>query len=137
METFARAIPLLAVALAACGPGASLPPRAELRGAVLGLAEGVRAADVACAELARARHDLPLAEACGASYQGARAALLAAESALDDGELARVGCEAAPAVARLQELARRLDGPRARVEDALALAGVLARLTPCPDGGRS
>jgi hypothetical protein len=107
-------------------------PREQARGAVLTVAEGLRQADFACADLAIAARDLPLAEACADAYDAAREALLAAEAgvdAWDRGAAGEVSCATARAVEGLQRMISLVAAAGGRlpavVEDALRLAPLL------------
>lgn len=140
--TFMAIVSAFVVALAWCGgcrPASHPEPpmRAQARAAVLTMADGVRAADGACAAVARARRDLELADRCGRAYQVGRSALLAAEAALDTAGEHRAACAAAPAAVALGEsvAAMRAAGSTVppAVVDAVAMAGALARLVPCEE----
>lgn len=122
----------MAVALGACSPRADVP-RETARGTILTLAEGVHRADLACAELARARHDAPLATTCADAYDAARDALLGAESAVDAwdaGKAGDVACASVHAVASLHLMSSAIRAAGGAVppvvDDALRLAPTLA-----------
>lgn len=127
---------LACAAISACAiapPRSSEPPvRAAARAYVLELAEGVRVADIACASVALERKDFAIAERCGASYQRARHALLAAEAALDAGSASSATCALLPADVALRELAGAVGAELPPVvADALTMAEAIARLAPC------
>lgn len=123
---------LLGVA-AKCGCRPANTPREQVRSVVLTVAEGVRVADEACASVARAKRDLPLADACAAIVVQARDALLAAEEGVDAWGSAAAGdvpCavrNAAGSLSRILETIKSAGGkPPPAVEDALRLAPMLA-----------
>lgn len=126
---------LVSAALSACAiaPARSGEPpvRAVARAYVLELAEGVSAADQACAAVSLAKHDVRIAERCAAAYGRARAALLGAELALDAAEVGQATCAAGPATVALEELATAAGDVPAAVRDALTMGAALARLAPC------
>lgn len=131
-----------ALAAAACTARSTSPAepplRAQARAAVLSIAEGVVIVDKTCAFVSRERKDLDLATSCGGDYKSARDALLAAERALDDGELARAGCEAVPAIRALGSMIRHAGALKEpALDDALAMAARFQALVPCgsADGG--
>lgn len=134
---------LLVLVLMGCAggaprPGAEPPVRARVRAAVLAVAEGVSIADKLCARLARDRKDLELATNCIDDYRTARDAALAAERSLDAGDVARAGCQAAPAVRALASMTKRVGDMREpALDDALVMAEQLIAIAPCraDDGG--
>lgn len=149
-ETVTLGVVLLALlALVHALPGCpkAQTPREEARAIVLTVAEGVRAADLACASVARGRVDVKLALDCADAYDRARLSLEVAESAVDlwdRGSAGDVPCATARAVDALTELGNLLRVSGGKVppvlEDALRLAPVLTRscksipLPPVPDG---
>lgn len=133
----------IALLLAACGqPGAPEPPvRARIRATLHLLADGVLEADKLCASASLERRDVALAELCASYYTSSRAALIAAEDALDVGDEHSAGCSAKPAVAALDGFTSAIQSTGARlpsaIVDAIAMADTLARLAPCAtDGGQ-
>lgn len=128
-----------ALACASRPSTAAEPPlRAQARSAVLSIAEGVVIVDKVCAGLSRDRKDLELATSCGNDYKAARDSLLASERALDDGETARAGCEAVPAIRALGSMIRHVGALKEpALDDALAMAARLQAIVPCgpTDGG--
>lgn len=139
---------LFALLLPGC-PGASSPTdRPTARSYVLLVADGVKLADVACAEAAHvlATSDrakaLTVADACAHGYTVARQALLTAEAALDaydSGGAGRWGCALRDGLGGLRELAAGIALAGAKVPDSvadgLALASTLSGLacSPAPD----
>ena len=120
--------------LAACRPPL-VPLRAEARAAVLTVAQGVKAADAMCAGEAMLARNVELADACAREYARARLSLLGAEKALDDEELERAACEAAPAAIALGAMVGRMAGkPQPAIVDAITMGKKLEALVPC--GGR-
>lgn len=120
----------VSLATSACKPADS--PRANTRAIVLTLADGVNAADLACASIARAKHDADLARACDLARDEAAEALIAAEALLEiDSDAPReIGCHVATALASARRMVIVLKDaggkvPRA-LEDGLALAPMLA-----------
>jgi len=127
----APAIVAIMLAFAACRPVVR-SPRAEARAAILAVANGVVVADAWCAAAAMRTRDVRLAETCTEENTTARGALLQAEEALDDGAMARAGCEAAPALAALASMARRPTGRLPpKLEDALIMSAQVAKNLPC------
>ena len=104
-EWVALAIALLWVmVIAAYLTSCNATPRHALRGGVLTMAHAARQLDHACADYSRAAKDLALADACAASYNVTRDALLTAESALDawsDADQGRAICAAAKGASSL------------------------------------
>lgn len=107
-------------------------PRETARATVLTIAEGVRAADLACASVALGRKDRALATRCADAYDRARTALELAETGVDlwdRGAAGDVPCATATAVAELRQLGALLEGAGGRsppvLEDALRLAPLL------------
>lgn len=126
---------LLTLCLASCRIDAPTD-RPSARSWVLLVAEGVRVADVACAEVARARKDAKTAEVCARGYTVARGALIAAEASLDASQGAQWACSLRDALGGLGELARgiRQAGgtmPPA-VVDAMTLGQALAGMRCSP-----
>lgn len=121
------------LALTGCGgEGAKFPAREVARAAVLGVAEGVRAADRVCANVAKAKQDATLADRCSQSYAVARSSVLAAAEGVDAYDAASEGqvrCTIARGATALGEMATAIstaggDVPPV-VVDALAFAKTL------------
>lgn len=81
---------VLAVALVACAPAKAPTARHMARGAILAVAQAVKAADHECAAIAKGKYDggdldgaIALAEKCQKGYETARHGLLAAAYAVD------------------------------------------------------
>ena len=112
--------------------------RHTLRGGVLTMAHAAKAVDAACASQAKAARDLALADACAASYNVTRDALISAETALDawsDADQGRAVCAAAKGASALAggiAIAKRAGAKMSpAVEDGSAVAKVLASQV-CP-----
>lgn len=128
----AAVVGVVAIALH-CGCEPAKDPRAHNRAVVLSIARGVEAADVACASIARAKKDAPLARDCAFSRDAAKVSLEAAEDALDSDDpskAADVPCQVAQAVAYATALAGLVEKaggklPKALV-DGFELAPMLA-----------
>lgn len=126
---------VIAIAHHACGcsPRPAEDPRAQRRAVVLTVADGVKAADVACASIARAKRDATLARECDKARDEAAESLKAAEDALDAEDAARAGdvpCMVAAAVSSASRLAGLIEHaggklPKAML-DGLQLAPMLA-----------
>lgn len=134
MKSIHIALALSLAVLVSCVPSSAVP-RETARSTVLTIAEGVHRADLTCAEMSRARHDVELATVCADAYDAARDVLLGAESAVDawdSGAANNVACAAAHAVASLTAMAsaiRRAGGQVPPVvDDALRLAPPLTEV---------
>lgn len=108
--------------------------RHTLRGGVLTMAHAARAVDAACAMQAKTARDLALADACAASYNVTRDALVTAESALDawsDADQGRAVCAAAKGASALAggiAIARRAGAKMSpAIVDGATVADILAR----------
>lgn len=108
--------------------------RHTLRGGVLTMARAAKELDVACATQAKAARDLALADACAASYNVTRDALISAESALDawsDANQGRAVCAAAKGASALAggiAIARRAGAKMSpAIVDGATVADILAR----------
>lgn len=130
---------LAAAVLVGCRP-AAVPWRATLSEVTLTLGRALVAADRTCASIALSlppEEGLPLAEACGDSYDAARVALLAAGDAIDAGAEADAGCalsKAATAVSRVVAYVRA-EGHDAPDGVARALAMAAGLTCPAADAG--
>ena len=83
--------------LIACGSSPATPqtPRDEARAALLTIAEGVKVADVTCADASKSLQNAKLAKDCADAYDVARAALVMADDGIDawdDGSAGKVAC---------------------------------------------
>ena len=134
-EWFALAIALLWVmVIAAYLTSCNATPRHALRGGVLTMANAARQLDHACAEYSKAAKDLALADACAASYNVTRDALLTAEGALDtwsDADQGRAVCAAAKGASALAggiAIAKRAGAKMSpAIVDGATVADILAR----------
>lgn len=139
---------VLVLLLPGCLGASSPTDRPTARSYVLLVADGVKVADVACAEAAHAiaasdrSKAIAVADACAHGYTVARQALLTAEAALDaydSGGAGRWGCALRDGLGGLRELAAGLALAGAKVPDSvadgLALASTLSGLAcaPAPD----
>jgi hypothetical protein len=122
---------LVVIHCAGCKPAEN--PRAHARAVVVTLAEGVAVADLACASIARAKMDAPLARECAFARDEARESLIAAEDALDATDSAKAGgvpCMVAQAVTSASRLMGLIEKAGGRVpnalHDAMDLAPMLA-----------
>jgi hypothetical protein len=127
MIIFLGLVLFLAIALQHCTPAES--PRAQIRGAVVTTAHGVKVLDEVCAALATARKDAELAADCADGYREARIGLLTAEAAIDATDAATAGklaCalkHATLGVRMMTGAVERAGGKvPAAIEDALLLA---------------
>lgn len=128
----------LLILLFACGSPpanapASDPARETARSVVLVVAEGVHAADAACAAVAITRRSEELANKCAVAYKLARNATLAAGEGIDSWDAASRGaiaCAVVKAGSALATMAEIIRGAGANLPpvltDALALVPVLA-----------
>lgn len=121
---------VIGAGVTACKPAES--PRAQIRGAVLTLAEATKIADDTCATVALAKKDAALATSCSEAYGQARAVLLAAESAIDSSDAAKAGdvpCAIAKAASALRHVTELVGNAGGKVPpvatDALQLATVI------------
>lgn len=124
---------LALVALMGCMP-ANSPERAVARGTVLTLAEAVKAADLACASLAKRRMDADLADKCADAYAVARASVLAAADGLDayDSVLAgQTTCAISRGVDALDTMAEAIEGGGGNVPAVVKDALELGKAVPC------
>lgn len=119
---------LLVLGVARCKPVDD--PGAQHRAIVQGLAYGVRAADQACASLARgapvAREGYELARDCAFAYDAARVSLDAADEALDGEGEQDVSCHVAQALAYAQHMAALIEKKGGKLPKALVQAFSLA-----------
>lgn len=117
------------------GCASSMPARAQARGVVTTLAEGVAVARTTCAEEAQAQRSLPLARRCLDAYKLARASLIVASESIDawdSGSQGRVACAIEQGASAAREMSSALaaygaDVPPALV-DSLTLANALGAL---------
>lgn len=121
---------LCARCLTGCKPVEN--PRAEAHGVVLAVADAVHLADQACASIALAKGDAPLARSCDVARDEARLALIAAEDALYALTAAEQGgfaCAFDHGVSAAQRLASLIAGAGGKLppqlDDALHLARTL------------
>lgn len=130
-----------ATVVLACGQGMPDPvdagavARETARGAVTVAADAVGKSDVACAAIAMAAKDKPLAQKCAAVYDVARTSLISAAIAVDTWDDAssrsQVTCAVVDVVRGLADIGRELKtrgvDPRvlAALDDAQALAKLL------------
>ncbi len=89
---------LVCLVISGCKPSETAT---SLRAAVVLVAEGVKAADEVCANVAQSRKDVDLAIKCAESYDLARPFLLAAEMALDASQTNDAACSLSNAVQAL------------------------------------
>jgi hypothetical protein len=104
-------------------------PGAHQRAIVVSLAHGVRAADKACASVARGkggREGYELARDCAFAYDSARLSLDAADEALDGTEAPDVPCQVAQALAYANQMAGLIEKHGGKLPKALVHAFALA-----------
>lgn len=113
-------------------------PRATARAAMLAVAYGAHVASASCVDLTRGTHDLALVEPCGHWYQQARAHVLVAETAVEQGGAQAAACPIADAALALAWMLHALELrggiPPDAARDGLDLAAAFTRATPCRPG---
>jgi hypothetical protein len=120
---------IAALVLSLCdGCRAVEDPSAQASDVVGALARGVRAADKACASLARSKGDEHLAKDCAFAYDAARLSLTAADEMIDDNDLVGVPCNVAQALAYTRQMAALIERRGGQLPAALMRALSVAPL---------
>lgn len=97
-------------------------PSSQMQAVVPALARGVKAADGACASLARAKMDADLARDCAFAYDAARLSLQAADDALDADVQTDVPCQVAQALAYARQMAGLIEKHGGKLPRSLTYA---------------
>jgi hypothetical protein len=122
------ALVLIAPMLTGC-PSPASDPTAHESAVIVQLAHGVELADMACADIARAKKDADLARECDKARDAAKVSLEAAEDALDSRDEAAAGnarCSFASALDSARHLADLILDAGGKVPPALMRAFELA-----------
>ena len=125
----------LPLALSCCLPASAPSDRAAARGAVLAVADAVRAADAVCAAYVTDTHDRATGQVCVNAYQTARDALTTSAAVLDGLQAGDAVCPLLAAAGQLETLVGATHGRPLPpvVGDALTLANALKG--GCHDAG--
>lgn len=113
---------LVALALGLCECTPVEDPSAQVAAVVPTLARGVKAADSACASIARAQGDAQLARDCAFAYDAARLSLDAADDAIDGPDSSDVPCQVAQALAYARQMAGLIEKHGGKLPRSLAFA---------------
>jgi hypothetical protein len=110
----------------ACTPAED--PAMHHQAIVESLSYGVRAADLACASVARAQKDEHLASECAFAYDAARLSLTAAEDKLERDHPEDVSCEVSQALSYARQMASLIEKRSGKLPPSLGRAFALATL---------
>jgi hypothetical protein len=113
---------LVAIALNLCDCKPAADPSTQMEAVVPALARGVKAADSACASLARAKMNADLARDCAFAYDAARLSLQAADDALDADVQVDVPCQVAQALAYARQMAGLIEKHGGKLPRSLSFA---------------